>query len=1188
MIYRLVLISFSCIFFSCSYNQGDKVFQLLNNKEIGIDFVNSITESDSVNMLEFSNIFNGSGIGIGDFNIDGKPDLFLAGNMVSGRLYINQSEKDEIRFKDITELCGIKTDRWLSGVSVADVNADGLSDIYICVTGNKDPERRRNYLFINQGLDQNGIPRFKELADAYGIDDSTYSTQAAFFDYDKDGDLDLFIAVNYPENFYGSGMNLMKPKVKKYSEKTSRLYKNTGPDSLGIPHFIDASEEAGILWEGYSLGIAVQDIDDDGWPDVYLSNDFLSNDIIYMNNGDGTFTNKIDRFFRHTTFAGMGCDIADFNNDNRVDIAVMDMTPGDNERQKRMSHSTSYDIFHLREKMGYFPQFNRNTLQMNNGTKPDGELSFSEIGRLANIHYSDWSWAPLLADFNNNGLKDLYITNGFRRDMQDLDVIGDMFSNFKPNDRKSMEELKLKIATAPPVYVMNKIFENQGNLTFSDRSEEWGISKPSFSNSGAFADFDNDGDLDLIAANIDEAPDIYINNTIHKGYEGLNSNFIKIQFDPKIPEAEYLGCKITVTSKSGSQYSQAYPVRGYLATMDKTVHFGLGSDTIIQELKIMFPSENCLSWHQLGSNQTITIHNVPNEKCKSNIRNNPSDAVLFEDVSDMILPPYKHQETDANDFQAHPLWLHKYSQMGPGLAVADLNSDGLDDFFIGGALGQPGAIYQQASNGQFTKTADIPTSQFEDMGAIFLDVDGDMDQDLVVISGGVEYSDLKEKFRNQLFINDGKGNFSYIPDALPQINTSGFCVNAADFDNDGDSDLFVGGRIDYLNYPIAPGNYLLVNETSSGVIKFRDATERLAPSIKSIGMVSSSVFSDFDDDGQIDLILVGEWMPVTFMKNTGEGFIQANKDLGVEHLNGWWNSINGADFDKDGDTDYVIGNVGLNTTWKATMEKPMFIYTGDLDNNGRKDPIVFQSLGNRIVPVHPRDLIINQIEKWQSVFPNYSSYSKAEMKDFINISTSNDSALLFADEFRTIYLENAGSKGFIKRPFTNMVQMAPINGIEILDCNMDGNMDIIFTGNSYPQEYATGPYDALPGGQVALGAGNGNFDILDALSAGIVTESDSRALATLSGNMGVMLLSSNNNAELKLYLAKTLSSKFIYPSQNEVMALIHYKNSQTEKFEFYRTSGYLSASSRFISINEKMTFIEFFMMGNRKTRQIQL
>ncbi len=1188
MIFRYIIISFVSIFCSCSHNQGDKIFQLLDNKEIGIDFINAISESDSVNMIQFSNIFNGSGIGIGDFNLDGKPDLFLAGNMVSGRLFINQSEKDEIRFKDVTQESGIKTDRWLSGVSVADVNADGLSDIYICVTGNKDPQRRRNYLFIHQGIDENGMPKFVESARAYGIDDSTYSTQAAFFDYDKDGDPDLFIAVNYPENFYGSGMNLMKPRVKKYSEKTSRLYKNTGPDSLGIPRFIDVSAEAGILDEGYSLGIAIQDIDDNGWPDVYLSNDFLSNDIVYMNNGDGTFTNKIDRFFKHTTFAGMGCDIADFNNDSRVDIAVMDMIPESNERQKRMLHSTSYDIFHMRERMGYYPQFNRNTLQMNNGPKPNGDMSFSEIGRLANVHYTDWSWAPLFADFNNNGFKDLFITNGFRRDMQDLDVVGEMFSNFNPNDKKSMEELNQKIMLAPPVYVKNKLFENNGDLTFTDRSEVWGISKPSFSNSGAFADFDNDGDLDIIAANIDEAPDIYINNTIKKDQPNPNANYIKISFDASIPECDYIGSKVTVSSSLGTQYAQVYPVRGYLATMDKTVHFGLGTDTIVQELTIVFPSNHYLIQRVVSSNQTINIQAIPDEKWHIDNHEKSSSQVLFEVVSESIQPIFEHKETEFNDFQIQPLWLSKYSQMGPGLAVADVNGDSLEDFFVGGALGQMGAVYIQMHNGQFIKSMEIPTGQFEDMGAIFFDADSDGDQDLIVIAGGVEYMNISNKYRHQVFLNDGHGVFVHYHDAMPELTSPGFCVNSSDFEGDGDLDLFISGRIDIRNYPATPGNYLLVNESTPGNVKFIDATDKLAPDLKNIGMVSASLFSDFDDDGLPDLILAGEWTPVIFLRNTGTSFVDVSATTGINGVSGWWNSINGADFDKDGDTDYVLGNLGLNSTIKTSAEQPVTLHAADFDNNGKMDPIVFQYSGKWQVPIHTRDKIIEQLPIMQALFPSNETYAMTRIADFEKALNTQNMVRFSATEFRTSYIENLGGGSFKIWPFENSIQAAPVHGIEILDCDGDGNADIIFTGNSYPQEYTTGPYDAFPGGLVALGNGHGAFSVQDVLSTGMVSESDTRALVKLSGNNGVMLLSSNNNSELKLFKASTSGTKYIYPDENEVMALVHYKDSTVGKIEFYRSAGYISASSKFIVENQKMTFIEFYATGNRKTRQIQL
>lgn len=1165
---------------SCIEENAIPRFELLNSVEAGVDFINEINESDSVNMLEFTNIYNGAGVGIGDFNNDGKPDLYFCGNIVSGRLYINHSSKNRIAFKDVTAISKVGTSRWATGVSVVDINADGLLDIYISVSGSKNSALRKNYLFVHQGLNEQGIPVFDELAEEYGIADESYSSQAAFFDYDLDGDLDLFIAVNYPENVYGSSMNTLSPVTKKVNEKTDRLYKNTGLNKLGHMLFQDVSAEAGILYKGYSLGISVMDINEDGWADIYLSNDFLSNDIIYINNQNGSFTNKIGEYFKHTTFAGMGCDIADINNDGLLDIGVLDMIPSDNMRLKSMLKSTSYDIFKIREKLGYFPQFNRNTLQLNNGLKPDGNLSFSEIARYANIHFTDWSWSILFADLNNNGWKDAFISNGYRRDMQNQDVMKNMFDDFSLTDRNALKTLEDKINAAPEVYVPNRFFVNQQDLTFEDVSKKWGINMPSFSSGTGIVDLDNDGDLELIISNLNESPHIYKNNTIQEGLKNSDKNYIKISFKQIAQEKQVYGTKVRLRHGENDQYIQYYPVHGYLSSMDMPLHFGLGEDTLAT-LRVMFPDSTCLEMSNLAANQLIEITNGQSVVCDSAKKVDQTTGIYFEDISQNIDPIFEHSELAFNDFEIQPLIIKKYSQMGPGIACADIDRDGLDDFFIGGGLQQPGKIYRQTIQGKFQWHADLPTENFEDQGAVFFDADNDGDKDLYIVSGGVEYNLFGNRYADHLFLNDGEGNFVVDSMALSGINTSGFCVSSADFDQDGDLDLFIGGKIDLKNYPDPPRSYLLLNESDETGVTFTDVTAEYAPELLKIGMVSSGLWTDVNNDGLQDLIIVGEWMPITVFLQKANGFVNSTNDFFEFPQYGLWNSINGGDFDKDGDTDYICGNLGLNTTLRASRDKPLLLFSKDFDNNGNTDPLLFQFSGDIQVPVHPRDVLIKQMPSWETVFPSFSSYSDATLEDFLRDDSMGTK--IEVTVMQSIYLENQGEAGFKMHNLPKFAQLSSIKDINTFDINGDGNLDIVFGGNSFDMDYTSGPIDASIG-YCMLGDGHGRFDVLDGIETGLLLDEDVQGSGFILGDDNLFFISGVNNSDVKIFRFKNEIQNVFRIHDKESHALIYYKDGRVEKREFYFGKGYLSSSSRILTVSMSIAKIEIYNFINELCR----
>jgi len=1159
-------------------------FLLLDPTDIGIDFNNEIIESDSINMLEFTNIYNGAGVGVGDFNNDNKPDIYFCGNNISSRLYLNHSTGSNINFQDVTKTSGVGTSRWATGVSVVDLNLDGWLDIYVCVSGSKDPERRQNYLFMNTGNNEKGIPVFNELASEYGIADETYSSQAVFFDYDQDEDLDLMIAVNYPENLYGSSMNKLRVLKKEVSERTDRLYENIGVDELGHLKFQDVSSKAGILYEGYSLGISVMDIDEDGWVDVYLSNDFLTNDIIYINNQDGTFTNKINQFFQHTTFAGMGNDIADFNNDGLLDIMVLDMIPSDNYRLKKMLRSTDYDIYRIREKLGYYPQFNRNTLQLNNGMKQNGDLSFSEIGRFANVHQTDWSWSVVFSDLNNDGWKDIFVTNGYRRDMQDQDTVEDMFEDFNPSNPGSLEELRYKIEHAPEVHVSNRFFENQQDLSFNEKTSEWSDNPPSFSSGSAVLDIDDDGDQDIIASNLNGLPFVYLNQTINLSSKKRITNYLKLRFSENLKKKQLFGTVIELTNGDNYQYVQYHPVHGYLSSFYDDIHFGLGADSIV-DLAIQFPDSSCINLYEVQANQTLVLDVSQLESCEKTTIDNEFSNKYFTKASNVVHPFFEHQEVDFNDFEIQPLLLKKYSQMGPGIAVGDVNSDGLDDFFIGGALNQDGAIYRQTRTGHFVIDTHIPSGKYEDMGCLFFDADNDGDKDLYVSSGGVEFNDLNQRFYDRLFINDGSGKFNLDTAALPQIKTSSFNVNASDYDSDGDLDLFISGLIDLNNYPKSPGNYILRNESLKGKPKFINVTDEIAPDILRTGLVSSSLWSDFDNDGSVDLILVGEWMPITFLKNLKGRFINVTDSIGDFAHHGWWRSINGADFDKDGDVDYIVGNFGLNSIYRTSRDKPIMLIEEDIDNNGRTDPMIFTNVGNQMVPVHTKDQVIKQMPAYNNLFPTYKSFALSTIEDFWMEESEKESSMKMIDELQSIYLENKGGGKFEKSLLNTRVQISPINDISIRDFDNDGNLDMILTGNNYSINFTQGPIDASIG-FFLKGKGNGHFTELNGLEAGILMDFDAKSTAVIPSDDRLFVLSAANDGKLRVFQSIKKYQDFINLESSESFAKILYDDGKVEKREFYYAKGYLSASSRMLILNGHMKNVKIFDSENKISRQL--
>lgn len=1162
------------LFFSCSNRQPKPLFKLDSPKRSGLSFVNHVMESDSFNVMTFSNIYTGGGVGVGDFNGDGLADAFLGGNMVSSKLFLNQSTPTKKHFLDVTETAGITTNRWISGVSVVDINQDGRLDLYLCSTGSHQPAQRANLLFVNQGNNQAGVPQFLEMAQAYGLADTTYTTQSAVFDYDQDGDLDVFLAVNYPELYYGGQVNIPLD-IKEVGErhKTDRLYRNEGTGPNGHPVFQEVSLEAGIIKEGYSLGVVTGDLNQDGLTDIYLANDFLSDDVLYINNGDGTFTDRLRDYFDHTSYAGMGADLNDINNDGRLDVVEMDMLPRDNQRLKSMIAGINYNRHARQIGSGYSHQYTRNTLQINNGPNAAGRPSFSEVSQLANIHDSDWSWSVLMGDYDNDGHKDLWITNGFRRDLGDLDFINYGFesTSFQP---EFLEKKFIELAhQLPGIHIPNFIFRNDKDLQFQDKTEDWGLSIPSYSNGAVHVDFDQDGDLELLTNNLEEPAFLFWNQSIEQAPD--QANFIKISLQGEKPNLQGIGAKVTVFYNGNIQYHEHYPSRGYLSSMEQPMHFGLGQNSTIDSITIDWPDGRRSTLKDIPANQTIQIdqQTAPPKTYTPNPKTSPpqpksQNPKPKSDNPTTQLPGlnYLHQEAEFIDFNYQPLIPHRQSQNGPGIAVGDVDNNGLDDVYVGGGRHHLGQLFLQTAPAVFAAKTLEDNPQCEDLGSLFFDADKDGDLDLYLVSGSVENGYESPVYRDRLWVNDGAGNFTLSEHALPtQMQGSGTTVSAADFDRDGDLDLFVGGGPLPGRYPLCSRSYLLRNDTDGkDQPSFSDITEQVAD-LSEIGIVKSALWTDYNGDQWVDLILVGEFMPICIFENQRGKLVRLSSP-GLEHTGGWWNSIAGADFDHDGDIDYMLGNFGENTKYQASVEEPLCIYMKDFDNNGTPDPVMCEFVEGRNVPVAYRMDMVSQLVHLKAQFPNYTSYAKADIQEVLSPEALNEAQVLKCETFATSYLENLGDDQFELTPLPMEAQIAPVFGLQIQDVNQDDHLDILMVGNFYGNETSAGRYDAFEG-CVLLGKGNGAFDYVPQAQSGLYVPGDARGMAEIIvPRQEAYLLVSQNRDSLKVVPSKEGFSTIVDLAPDEVWVRLQYVDGKTTTREYYYGSGYLSQSSRKVKI----------------------
>lgn len=1076
-----------------SLSAGAVLFEEIAPASSGIAFENTVVQRGSENVLNYPYYFNGGGVAIGDINNDGLPDIFFTGNQVPNKLYLN---KGDFRFEDISDSAGVATLKgWRTGVTMTDFNQDGFLDIYVCRSASNDSTLRSNQLYIN-----NGNLTFTERAAEFGIDDTSYATQAAFFDYDKDNDLDLFVLNHSLPQYAGFNNMLVNNKKRKAASFQSKLFRNDKGK------FHDVSESAGLTNNllSFGLGIAVSDVNGDGWPDVYVSNDFNEEDYFYINNGNGTFRESVREAMGHVSLFSMGSDIADINNDALPDIFTADMLPETNQRIKLSSGDDNYDKYNILVRAGFHHQSMRNMLQLNNGNG-----TFSEIGQLAGVSSTDWSWASLFADFDNDGWKDLYVSNGYEKDYTNMQFLKfTVDEQMKSRQTGKPLDLQQIINQMPAIEVGNCLYRNNGDLTFARSNDAWGLTRTFKSNGAAYADLDNDGDLDLVINTINGPAAVYRNTA-----SGKHEHYLRVDLQKLNPGKIVIGTRVYLYHDGRRQYLEFSPVRGFQSAMYVPLHFGLGRSQTIDSIRVVWPNDHSELLTQLRVDTTLYLDLAKASSRTSRAKTTqvpPSD--LYHESASVRWHPVS---AVVNDFKRQLLLPRMYSYSGPRMATADVDGDGREDIYLCGPKGHAGAIMYQRADGKFIERAQVAFSadkDFQDEDAVFFDADRDGDLDLYVVSGGYMNEGAHALLQDRLYVNDGKGNFKRSSGAVPNEELAGGCVVTIDVNSDGADDLFVGTRLTPGNYPVASPSMLLIND---GKGMFRKATGDEAPFLKSLGMVCDAVVTDVNKDGEADLVVVGEWSaPQVFIRTNG--ILQnATATLMPPNLEGWWNCLTAADFDGDGDMDLVAGNAGLNNLYQASPQTPVTLVYKDFNSDGQIDPFLNYYIGDKSWPYASRDEALGQVGTLRPRFPDYTGYSMVTLREIFTAQQLEDVTELKATELRTVYLENTGGK-FEVRALPVEAQFSPVYATAALDADGDGDLDLILAGNESNTRVRIGKSDANYG-MLLLNDGKGRFTYVNQHESGFHVRGDVRDISVPAGSAKQQVIFSVMDKEVQTY-----------------------------------------------------------------------
>jgi enediyne biosynthesis protein E4 len=1118
-------------------DQPDKrLFTSLRSKETGVNFENKVSYTEEFNPYTFRNFFNGGGVAVGDVNNDGLPDIFFCSNQQSNKLYLN---KGNFKFEDITKETGVASDSvWSTGVTMADVNGDGWMDIYVCKSGDIKSKKRNNELYINNGPDKNNRISFSEKSKEYGLDIRGLSTHAAFFDYDNDGDLDCYLLTN---SFRSVG-NYDLVKDQRHTHDSlggNKLFRND-ISSGGASHFTDVTEKAGIYNSiiGFGLGVTVSDINNDGWQDIYVSNDFFERDYFYINQHDGTFKELLEKYVTEISMNSMGADIADLNNDARPEIYVTDMFPEEEARVKTKTNFENWEKYQSNISNGYYRQFVRNSLQLNYGPSPlsvrsragaEAGMNFSEIGRMANVSATDWSWGALITDLNNDGWKDIFVANGIYKDITDQDYIQYTTASYADirqqilNKEKNIITRLIDLIPSHPL--SNYAFMNRGDLTFENKAKEWGLDEPGFSNGSAYGDLDNDGDLDLVVNNVNMPCFVYKNNSREQHPE---NSYLKLSLEGEGKNRYGIGSKATVYYNGTLSYQEQMPMRGFESTVDTRLNFGLGKCEKIDSVIVQWPDGRITKLRDVKPNQHFILKQseaIDNRQWAiSNGQIHDSRlTTFFKESSNNYGLDFSHKENAYVDFDRDKLIFHMLSTQGPRVAKGDVNKDGLEDIYICGASGQAGVLYEQTKDGRFRRTNEVlfkTDSLSEDTDALFFDCDNDGDQDLYVCSGGSEFSASSTVLIDRLYINDGKGRFTKSPQVLPSfIFESSSCVRASDYDKDGDLDLFVGVRLKPHQYGYPCKGYILQNN-GKGI--FSDVTEKTAPELVKAGMITDAQWLDYDKDGYDDLLVTGEYMPLKLLHNEkGKSFKELTKQAGLDSSNGWWNRITHADVNGDGHTDIIALNHGLNSRFKATKQKPVCMYTSDFDGNGFAEQIVTCYNGDSAYPMALRHDLVGVLPYLKKKYLKYEDYKLQTIEDVFTQQQLSAATKLDCYELRSCVFLSDGRGGYIKKPLPVEAQLSVMYGAAAKDMDGDGKMDIVLGGNFYQSKPEAGIYDASYG-CVLKGDGRGNFTAMKPEESGLVIKGAVRDMSFIKTKNKQLLLVVKNNAQAEVIAVKKI------------------------------------------------------------------